>query len=344
MSVLAVACAMAGSYGQLVALRAGAGPGHRRRAARGHLLRQRSRADRDARQVLRHVPVPDAGRLWPRIADERVDRAAFRLADHVRARRRCRCCSLPFLYFLPESPRWLAGRGRRDEAAGSLRKLGSEVTAVPDDADHRFDGRSSRSAVCRAVRAGRAAQVLVITAALWFLTSLVSFGLLTWVPSIYVGMFNIPIDKALTYNSIVAVSIFLLPMILRQTIDRIGRRPPPMLGTAIGGVALLGMIFSSPKETGCWWSASRSSARSASRSARWCSGPIPPKSIAHAHPLAGAGHVEQPRACRIDADAIVVGGVLQVTGSVTPVFLVFGLASLAVTLLWLAGHARNRRP
>ena len=32
---------------------------------------------------------------------------------------------------------------------------------------------------------------------------------------------------------------------------------------------------------------------------------------------------------------LLVGGVLQVTGSVTLVFLVFGLASFAVALLWL---------
>ena len=34
---------------------------------------------------------------------------------------------------------------------------------------------------------------------------------------------------------------------------------------------------------------------------------------------------------------LLVGSVLQATGSVTPVFLVFGLASLAVALLWLLG-------
>jgi len=34
---------------------------------------------------------------------------------------------------------------------------------------------------------------------------------------------------------------------------------------------------------------------------------------------------------------LLVGGLLQATGSVTPVFLIFGLASLVVALLWWQG-------
>jgi MFS transporter, putative metabolite:H+ symporter len=176
----------------------------------------------------------------------------------------------------------------------------------------------------------------IVTALLWFLTSLVSFGLVTWIPSIYVGMFHIPVEKALRYNAVVAVSVFILPIILRYSIDRIGRRPLPMFGTAIGGVALISMIFVNvdasfrlvalaivgqigisigsmvlwPYTAETYPTRIRSLALGASSS------------------LARAASMLTP---------LLVGVVLQVSGSITPVFLVFGLASLAVALLWRFG-------
>ncbi len=78
---------------------------------------------------------------------------------------------------------------------------------------------------------------------LWFLTSLVSFGLVTWIPPSTSARSRSRSRRRCACNAIVAVSIFILPIILRQSIDRIGRRPLPMLGTAIGGIALFTMIF-----------------------------------------------------------------------------------------------------
>lgn len=175
-----------------------------------------------------------------------------------------------------------------------------------------------------------------ITAALWFLTSLVSFGLLNWVPSIYVRIFNIPIEKALSYNSIVALSIFLLPVVLRQTIDRIGRRPPAIFGTAIGGAALLGILLV-PKEA--WMlvvglaiigqiGISISSMILWPYTAEIYGTRIRSVALGTSSSLARAASMLTP---------LVVGGVLQITGSVTLVFLIFGLSALTVALLWWQG-------
>ncbi len=40
----------------------------------------------------------------------------------------------------------------------------------------------------------------IIVTPMWFLTSLVSFGLQTWIPSLCTGMFGIPLKQALNYN------------------------------------------------------------------------------------------------------------------------------------------------
>jgi putative MFS transporter len=176
----------------------------------------------------------------------------------------------------------------------------------------------------------------IVTASLWFLTSLVSFGLLTWIPSIYVSMFDIPVAEALRYNSIVAISVFFLPIILRQSIDRIGRRPLPMFGTAIGGLALVAMIFIDHSATVLLvglaivgqigvsigslvlWPYTAESYPTRIRSL----------ALGSSSSLARAASMLTP---------LLVGGVLEVTGSITPVFLVFGLAAIAVALLWRFG-------
>ncbi len=56
-----------------------------------------------------------------------------------------------------------------------------------------------------------------------------------------------------------------------------------------------------------------------------------------AHPLAGAGRVEQRGARGIDGDAAAGGRRAAGTGSASPIFLTFGVASFAVAMLWLFG-------
>jgi putative MFS transporter len=333
MGVLALACAAAGSYGHLVALRLVQGM-----AIGGALPAAISYVNEVA-------PTATRGRFFGTF--QFLMLAGFGLASLMSAwlvphfgwrvmfaLGVIPLLMVPFLRSLPESPRWLAGRGRREDAADALRRLGSAVTAVPADAEQLVAPR--REVPVKELFAPDVRRKFSITAALWFLTSLVSFGLLNWVPSIYVRIFNIPIDKALSYNSIVALSIFLLPVVLRQTIDRIGRRPPAHQGTAIGGAALLGILLV-PKES--WMlvvglaivgqiGISISSMILWPYTAEIYGTRIRSVALGTSSSLARGASMLTP---------LVVGGVLQATGSVTPVFLIFGLSSLAVTLLWWQG-------
>ncbi len=237
---------------------------------------------------------------------------------------------LPFTLSLPESPRWLAARGRIEAALGALRKLGAHEPKAGEDLVPA--GTIPRVPFALLLAPGTRGK-FAVTAALWFLTSLVSFGLVTWIPSLYVSMFKIPVAEALRYNIIVGISVFILPVALKFSIDRIGRRPPVILGTALGGLALLAMTVV-PLDARILLVAlaiigqigiSVGSLILWPYTAEIYDTRIRSLALGTASSLARGASMLTP---------LLVGAVLQLTGAVTLVFLVFGSASLIVALLW----------
>ncbi len=333
MSVLAVVCAMAGSHAQLIVFRALQGL-----AIGGALPVAISYINEIA-------PTSTRGRFFGTF--QFLMTSGFGLASLVSlwlvpaygwrimfALGALPLVVLPFTRILPESPRWLAGRGRSDEAARSLAALGSG-SIPPADARPRIPGSGEKMPFkllfAREIRA-----TFIITALLWFLTSLVSFGLSSQIVTIYVSMFRIPLAEALRYNAIVSISIFILPLILRFSIDRIGRRPLPMLGTALGGIALVAMIFPNidAKLQLVVLAIIGQIGISVGSMVLW---PYTAETYAtRIRSLVLGTSSSLARAASMLAP-LFVGGVLQTRGSATLVFLVFGLVSLAVAMLWLFG-------
>jgi MFS transporter, putative metabolite:H+ symporter len=333
MSLLAITCAMAGSYEHLIMLRAlqGLAIGGALPIAICYVNEVAPTATRGRFFGTFQFLMTSGFGLAALLSAWLIPAVGWRIMFGLGA---LQLLVLPFTLTLPESPRWLAGKGRVAEAERSLERLGSGT--LPEAAARTPVPGSGARVPFAMLFARDVRNTSIVTALLWFLTSLVSFGLVTWIPSIYVGMFHIPVEKALRYNAVVAVSVFILPIILRYSIDRIGRRPLPMSGTAIGGVALISMIFVNvdasfrlvalaivgqigisigsmvlwPYTAETYPTRIRSLALGASSS------------------LARAASMLTP---------LLVGVVLQVSGSITPVFLVFGLASLAVALLWRFG-------
>lgn len=242
---------------------------------------------------------------------------------------------LPFTLTLPESPRWLAGRGRLDQAAQSLERLGAGALPAPSERTPIPGG--GEKVPFRLLFAPGVRGTFIVTALLWFLTSLVSFGMQSWVPSLYVSMFKITKEESLQLNQIVAFSIFILPLILRATIDRFGRRPPPLLGTAIGGLALVAMIFISVDKTALLVGLAIIGQIGVSIGSMvlW---PYTSETYPTRIRSLVLGTSSSIARAASSLSPLVVGNVMQATnGAVTPVFLVFGLPSLAVALLWAFG-------
>jgi putative MFS transporter len=337
MSLLALACALAGSYLQLLVFRAAQGL-----AIGGALPVAISYINEIAPTATRGrffgtfqtLMISGFGLaalvgtfLLPGLAPELGWRVMFGLGAVP-------LLLLPFTQVLPESPRWLAARGNVAATTAALQRLG--CGALPAAEARGALPVSHEKVPFAMLFAPDVRRTSIVVTLMWFLTSLVSFGLSTWIPSLYTGMFGIPLQQALRYNLVATLAVFFLPLILRFSIDRIGRRPLPLLGTAIGGIALVALVLIDRGATGAVVTLAiiGQIGISIGSMVLW-------PYTAETYPtrirsLALGVSSSVARAASM-ATQLLVGGVLQMTGSANPIFVAFGVASFAVAMLWLFG-------
>lgn len=135
---------------------------------------------------------------------------------------------VPVLWFLfPDSPRWLNRARGFEAAAAAIRRLGGPSgPPAPVEESHVKEERVPVSALFRpSLR-----RVSIVMFCLWFMTSLVNYGLLNWTPTIFVSEFGLSKADANKFAAFGSIPIFFAPIVLGATIDRFGRRP-----FAIGG-------------------------------------------------------------------------------------------------------------
>lgn len=152
--------------------------------------------------------------------------------------------SLGFL--LPESPRWLASRNRVADAQAAMARIESEIEAstgqklapptewVPAD-----PRRSSWRDLVGPDYIKRTVVVWVI----WFSTFLITYGLGTWLPTLYRSVFNLPLDTALRFGTIGSLMQLAGGLTAGFVIDRIGRRRLFMVALFGAAAALLSIWF-----------------------------------------------------------------------------------------------------
>lgn len=161
---------------------------------------------------------------------------------------------LPFMRLLPESPRWLANHGHADEADRVLsgieaiisqngaKPLPPVVAGAPAAANlNGMKGETRFGDLFRGIYLKRTLTVWTI----WFCTYIVTFGVLTWAPSLWRTVYHLSVQQALTYTSILALIVAPGLVVTILLVDWIGRRRLFMIGLFCGSAPMLFLAFNS---------------------------------------------------------------------------------------------------
>jgi MFS transporter, putative metabolite:H+ symporter len=128
---------------------------------------------------------------------------------------------------LPESPRWLAVRGRHAEAEAAMKLIESETQRAtgqplppPKPVVSTLKKPASLADLFGPLYLRRTLVVWVI----WFCAYSVNYGLAIWLPTVYRTIFKLPLEQSLSYGLITQAVGLLGTLICALVIDHVGRR------------------------------------------------------------------------------------------------------------------------
>jgi MFS transporter, putative metabolite:H+ symporter len=151
---------------------------------------------------------------------------------------------------LPESPRWLASRGRVGDAANAIAVIEREVQAATGKplppVEAVVPKIIAKAATWRELFSVTYRQRTLVIWVAWFATYFVNYGLTTWLPTIYRTVFKVPLEEALSYGLMTQAFGLLTSFTCALAIDRVGRRVWFAMAFAGAAAALLTLGWIGP--------------------------------------------------------------------------------------------------
>lgn len=159
---------------------------------------------------------------------------------------------LVLLFFVPESPRWLAARGRRAEALGILGRIGGAEHAEREMTEIESALKEEPAGLGELLRPGMIGLLATgVTLAVFQQVTGINV-ILYYAPKIFATL-GADTDVAMLNTVAIGASMVLFTLVAIATVDRWGRRPLLLLASAGMAVSLFGFsAIAYTQRTGPW--------------------------------------------------------------------------------------------
>jgi MFS transporter, putative metabolite:H+ symporter len=155
--------------------------------------------------------------------------------------------TIPLRWFMPESPRWLASKGRFAEANAVVKLLEDSATqrgaVLREPVVRPVEAKAPVRSDWRELFKGIYLKRTLMIWGLWVCAYMINNGLVTWLPTLYKQFFQLPLQTSLAYGWITSSVGVLASIACALLIDKVGRKPWYSTAFLIATVPLLTLAW-----------------------------------------------------------------------------------------------------